>query len=175
MDILNNQIFIQAIGFVGTILIAIGMQQKTYSRVMFCKIANEFFGGVQYLLLGGYTGMILNLTSCVTNGVYWYRIKNKKSTLLFQIIFGTMFVMLGTFSWHGYVSILAILAKVISTISLGINNTRVIRIMNLISTPCWLFYNIFVGSIAGVCSDSIVLASVIIAIIRIDIMKTKKS
>lgn len=171
MDILQNQYFIQAIGFAGTILIAIGMQQKTYNRIMFCKIANEFFGGIQYLLLGGYTGMILNLTSCLTNGVYWYRIKNKKSTLVFQIIFGIMFVVLGSVSWHGYVSILAISAKVISTISLGISNTRVIRIMNLISTPCWLFYNIFVGSIAGVVSDLIVLSSVIIAVIRIDIIK----
>lgn len=173
MNLFSNAIFIQSIGFIGTILIAIGMQQKTYNRIMLCKISNEFIGGIQYLLLGGYTGMILNLTSCITNAVYWHRIKNNKSTLIFQIIFGVMFVILGAYSWHGYVSILAILAKVISTVSLGINNPKIIRIMNLISNPCWLFYNIFVGSIAGICSDSLVLCSVIIGIIRIDIRKSQ--
>lgn len=170
MNIFENEIFIQALGFMGTIIIAVGMQQKTYDRVMICKIGNAFFGSLQYLLLGGYTGMILNFVSCGANGIYWYRIKKKRSTLVFQIIFGVMFVVLGLITWHGWISVFAIMAKVISTVSLGINNTRVIRIMNLMSTPCWLVYNIFMGSIGGVCSDLIVLTSVIIAVIRIDIM-----
>ena len=67
--------------------------------------------------------------------------------------------------------LLTLLAKLISTVSLGINNTRVIRIMNLISTPCWLVYNICMFSIGGICSDLLMLTSLIIAVIRLDIMK----
>ena len=171
MGIFQNKIFIQAIGFIGTFIISIGMQQKTYGRVVLCKIGNSLFSGLQYFLLGGYTGMLLNLLSCVTNGVYWYRIKKKRSTVVLQIIFGLLFLIVGLLSWHGWISVFAILAKIISTVSLGINNTKVIRIMNLISTPCWLTYNIFIFSIAGICSDLIMLTSLIIAVVRFDIMK----
>lgn len=171
MALLQNPIFIQALGFIGTILVAFGMQQKSYNKVVFFKIANEFASGVHYLLLGGTTGMAVNFAACFTNAVYWYRIKKGKSNTVFQILFGIMFVAISLISWHGWISIFVLLAKLLSSISLGINNTRVIRFFNLISTPCWLVYNIYMFSIPGMISDSIVLFSVISAIIRIDILK----
>ena len=139
-----------------------------------CKIANQFLGGVHYLLLGGYTGMMTNLASCGTNVIYYSRIKKGKSTLVFQIIFATMFVILGVLSWHGPISLLVIVAKVVSSVAMGNKNPRVIRILNLISGPCWLVYNIYVGSIAGIISDSLTITSVIVAIIRLDIFPKKE-
>ena len=140
-----------------------------------CKIANQFLGGVHYLLLGGYTGMMTNLVSCGTNLVYYSRIKKGKSTLPFQIIFATLFVILGVLSWHGPISLLVIVAKVVSSVAMGNKNPRVIRILNLISGPCWLAYNIYVGSVAGIISDSFMIISVIIAIMRLDIFAKKES
>ena len=97
--------------------------------------------------------MHVNLASCVTNGVYYFRIKNGKSTLPFQIIFAIMFVTIGALSWHGFISIFAVSAKLISSVALGIKNPRTIRILNLISNPCWLVYNIYMGSLAGITTD----------------------
>jgi hypothetical protein len=171
---LDNRTLAQIIGFVGTIIIAIGMQQKKYGRIVFCKIANEFFSAIHYFLLGGYTGMVINFASCATNGVYWYRNKKGKSTLVFQIIFGTMFVLLGALSWHGFISIFVVTAKLLSSVALGINSPRIIRILNLISTPCWLVYNVYMGSIPGVISDVLVISSVVIAVVRLDILKKQK-
>lgn len=51
----------------------------------------------------------------------------------------------------------------------------IIRILNLISNPCWLVYNIYMGSIAGILTDSLVIASVVIAVIRLDIFPKKES
>ena len=160
----------QILGFMGTIFIVIGMQQKKYDHIVLCKISNSFLSSVHYLLLGGYTGMCINFASCFTNAVYWYRNKKGKSTLVFQIIFAIMFVLLGLLSWHGPISVFVIIAKLISSIALGINNPRIIRILNLISFPCWLIYNIYMGSVAGMISDSLSIASVLIGIIRLDIL-----
>ena len=93
LEIFQNKFFIQGIGFFGTILVAIGMQQKKYDRIVACKISNEIISGFQYLLLGGYTGMTVNFASCFANGVYWWRIKKGKSTLPFQILFGIYVLM----------------------------------------------------------------------------------
>jgi len=163
----------QIIGFLGTIIIVIGMQQKKYKNIVICKIGNEFFSAVHYLLLGGYTGMLANLASCLTNGCYYFRIKKGKSTLPFQIAFAAMFVAIGLLSWHGPISICVVLAKLISSVALGIKNPRTIRFLNLISNPCWLIYNIYMGSIAGILTDSLVITSVVIAVIRLDLLRKK--
>ena len=170
-DSAKIQIIAQAIGFLGTIIVVIGMQQKKYKHIVACKIGNEFFSAIQYLLLGGYTGMLANLASCLTNGCYYFRIKKGKSTLPFQIAFACMFVAIGALSWHGPISIFVVAAKLISSVSLGINKPRIIRILNLISNPCWLIYNIYMGSIPGIISDILVISSVFIAVVRLDILK----
>lgn len=174
----NSQVFpiiAQIIGFLGTVVIVIGMQQKKYKHIVLCKIGNEFLSGVHYVFLGGYTGMLTNLASCVTNGVYYFRIKKGKSTLPFQILFACMFVMIGILSWHGPVSIFVVIAKLISSVALGIKSPRTIRILNLISNPCWLLYNIYMGSFAGMLTDTLVITSVIVAIIRLDILPKKEN
>ena len=93
----------------------------------------------------------------------------------FQIIFGAIFVLIGILSWHGPISIFVVLAKLISSVALGIKNPRTIRILNLISNPCWLLYNIYVGSIAGIITDSLVITSVVIAVFRLDIFPKKET
>lgn len=167
----NVYMIAQMIGFLGTIAIVVGMQQKEYNRIVFCKILNEFIAAIHYLLIGGYTGMMINLASCLTNGVYWYRIAKGKSTLIFQILFGAMFVTLGALSWQGPISIFVVMAKLISSVSLGIKNPRIIRFLNLISNPCWFVYNLYMGTAAGIVTDTLVIISVIIAVVRLDILK----
>jgi hypothetical protein len=89
---IDNKLLSQIIGFMGTAFIVFGMQQKKYDRIVLCKISNSFLSSVHYLLLGGYTGMCINLASCFTNAVYWYRNKKGKSNTVFQIIFAIAFV-----------------------------------------------------------------------------------
>lgn len=174
LDPVKKQIIAQAIGFLGTIIIVIGMQQKKYKHIVLCKIGNEFLSAIHYVFLGGYTGMLANLASCLTNGCYYFRIKKGKSTLPLQIVFACMFVAIGVLSWHGPISIFVVLAKLISSVALGIKNPRTIRILNLISNPCWLVYNIYMGSYAGMLTDSLVIASVLIAVIRLDLFPKKE-
>ena len=86
-----------------------------------------------------------------------------------------MFVVLGFLSWHGPISLFIIVAKLISSVSLGINNPLIIRLMNLVVYPCWLIYNIYMGSIAGIISDVAIFTSIIIAVIRLDILPQKET
>lgn len=171
----TNQLIAQIIGFVALIVIVIGMQQKQYGRIVFCKITNSFLSVIHYLFLGAYTGAVINLASCFSNGVYWYRNTKEKSILPFQITFAVLFVALGLLSWEGYMSIFIILAKLISSLALSIKNPRIIRILNLISNPLWLVYNIYSESISAVLTDTLVITSVIIAIIRLDIIEPRRA
>ena len=68
LGLTKMQLIATLIGFVGTGIIVIGMQQKKYKHIVMCKIGNELMTAIHYLLLGGYTGMLINFASCFTNG-----------------------------------------------------------------------------------------------------------
>ena len=46
-----------------------GLQRKKYTNVVFAKVIGDFLSAVHYIFLGGYTGMALNLVSCVSNTI----------------------------------------------------------------------------------------------------------
>lgn len=170
IDFFQNETVIQAIGFLGMGFSLFAMQSKSYNLLTFLRISSEFTFGFQYLLAGAWTGMATNFASVGTNSVYRYRVKHKKSTLPFQIAFAFLYTALCLISWHGWVSLLIIAAKVISTVAMGIKNTRIIRILSLCSYPLWLIYNLSVGLIAAIINDCITIFCLLFAILRIDII-----
>ena len=91
-----------------------------------------------------------------------------------RIGLGVLFAVLGFLSWEGYISILIIFAKVLSTFAYGTTNMKKMRRMISITCICWICYNFYVGSIAGVISDACNLGSVIIGMIRYDILKQEE-
>ncbi len=167
----TKDIIAQAIGFVGMGVSLLPFQFKEYNKLVVLRMLSEFIFGVQFLLLGAYTGMATNFAAIITNFVYRYRINRGKSTLVFQILFSLLFIGLGIATWQGAVSLLVIAAKLLSTVALGINNTKTIRGLNLIIQPLWLLYDIAVFSIGGMIADSLAIIALIAAVIRIDIMK----
>ena len=62
----------------------------------------------------------------------------------------------------------------LSTIAYGTTNMKKMRILLSITSVCWICYNFYVGSIAGVFSDSCNLVSVIIGMIRYDVLKKEE-
>lgn len=166
----QNEIVIQAIGFLGMGFSLLAMQSKSYNVLTFLRISSEFVFGLQYLLAGAWTGMATNFASVGTNSVYRHRIKHQKSTLPFQIAFAILYTGLCLISWHGWVSLLIVGAKVISTVAMGIKNTRTIRILSLCSYPLWLVYNLSVGLLAAIINDCITIFCLLLAILRIDII-----
>ena len=167
-SLFKNEIFIQALGFLGLVIQVFSIQSKAYKKVIFMTIMAELVFGVQLFLLGAITGAVTNIGACVSNIVYYLCIKNGKKTTVFQILFGIIFVTLGIFTWQGIISLLVIIAKVISTVSYGIKHTKTIRICKLFSMPLWLIYDAISGTIGGVINDILVIASAVVGIIRLD-------
>lgn len=172
--LVKNEIFIQCFGFLGTACVVIGMQCKSYNKILFAKCSNSCFAGLQYLMFGRYPAMTVSLVACGANVAYWQLNKRGKKVFPYQIAFGVLFVIIVILQWQDWRSIFVLMAKVLSTVSLGFRNTKIIRILNLISTPCWFAYNISIPSIAGVCSDLLMMTSLIIALIRIDIIGARR-
>lgn len=166
--VLQNDIFIQTLGFIGMAVQIFSMQSKVYKKVIYMTIAGELIFGFQLLLLGAFTGAATNFAACITNVVYFLRIRKNKSTLPFQIAFSILFVVIGILTWQGPASLLVIFAKLISTVSYGMKDTKMIRRLKLVSMPMWLIYDCIFFSIGGVLNDIVIITSTVIGIIRLD-------
>ena len=163
-------IIIQLIGGLGIIASIISFQCKKHNSILFFRSLNEAVFALQYFLLGAYTGMAMNLVGCIRNIIFTKQILKNKKTTFTSILFGIIFILFGICTWQGLKSILIIIAKVLSTIAYGNKNTTIVRIIIFITSTSWLVYNYCVFSIAGVLCESFTLISLIIGIIRLDII-----
>lgn len=82
MDI-TMQIIIQSIGALGIIASIISFQTKKHNQILLFRTLNEFLFAIQYVLLGAYTGMAMNLVGCVRNIIFTKQVeKGKKQPFL---------------------------------------------------------------------------------------------
>ena len=156
----------QGLGFLGILASIISFQCKQHSKIMLFRTLNEFLFGLQYFLLGAYTGMAMNLIGCVRNQLFSYEVKRKKSTLVTQIFFSALFLVGGIITWAGYKSILIITAKILSTIAYSLKNTKVLRLIILFTSTSWLIYNATVHSLAGVACEMFTIGSLLLSLLR---------
>lgn len=169
------QIIAQIVGYIGLAFSFVAFQCKSHRNLMICRTGNEVLFAVQYFMFASYTGMAMNLVSSVRNLVFARLVKNNKSTLPYQIGFSVIFVIFGILTWDGLISLAVVLAKIISTVSYGVKNTRVIRLATIPVSSFWLAYNIHCASQAGVLCEVFSLVSIATAIIRIDIIGSIKN
>lgn len=161
------EILVQALGVGGIIGSIISFQCKSHGKIMFFRSMNELLFGVQYVLLGAYTGAGMNFIGILRNTVFAEQVKRNKSTLLGQILFSVGFIIMVAFTWDGAKSLLIGVAKVASTFAYGCKNTLVMRLVILLTSSSWLIYNVLVGSLAGVLCEAFTLCSIVVALIRI--------
>lgn len=169
-------IAIQLIGGFGILASIISFQYKKHNKILFFRTLNEFIFAIQYFLLGAYTGMIVNLVGCARNIIFTNQISKNKKTTIWVVVFSIIFVIFGFVVWQGPKSLLIIVAKVLSTLAYGNKNTTIVRSIIFVTSTSWLIYNYCVFSIAGMLCEGFTLLSLIIGIIRLDIIPklTKK-
>ena len=183
-------VVIQLIGFLGIFLNIISVQFNTHKKIMIFKTLGSFLFALQYLLLGAYTGMVMDIIGTIRNIIFTDAVQKKKSTKPYIIFFSILTLVLGIatiiLTWDKSIeavskwssdhlvatilavaiSIISIVAKLLTTVAYGIENPHTIRMVNLPSSTCWLVYNFVAFSLAGMFNEILVISSIIIAEIR---------
>lgn len=163
-------LIIHILGGLGISASIMAFQFKKHGAILFFRTLNEVLFTLQYFLLGAYTGMAASIIGCARNIIFKKRVAKGKDTRLFIAVFSLLFLLFGLVFWEGPKSILIIVAKVLSTVAYGNKNTTVMRLIILVTSTSWLIYNYFVCSIAGVVCEALTLLSLVIGIVRLDIL-----
>lgn len=123
---------------------------------------------LQFALLGAISGCLSLVITAVRNIMLykykdWSWIRLKIWPFILCVLFTTVLI----FTWDGPISLLAYVASVVSTICYWTNNARNLRAANLfVSSPCWIVYDLIVGSWGGFISEAFTMISIIVSIIR---------
>ena len=159
-------LFIQVIGFLGTIFFFLSYQCKCNKNLFRVQFVSYLCYTVHFLLLGALTGgisYILNAVRCFCLGSEYAFLKTKK--ICYIICALQMMTLLLT--WDGWLSVLPVAANIAATIGGYTYNARTIRIVGMfVNSPLWIVYNIIVGSWAGIVDEIVTELSMILSIWR---------
>ena len=164
----------QIVGFLGTALLFISFQQKKRQGILFFQICSGAVFILHYILLGALTGAALNFIGFSRSIVFYNSDKKWAKSPWWLVFFIIISGIASAATWAKWYSILPAIAMMLTTVSYWLKNETKIRLVTFPSSPCWLVYNALAGSVAGVITECIVMSSLVIAIIRFDILKKGK-
>ncbi len=159
-------LFIQIIGFLGTILFFLSYQCKSNKNLFRVQFVSYLFYTIHLLLLGALTGGISYILNTVRSFCLGGKNEFLKGKTMCGIICGLQMIAL-ILTWDSWWSILPVAANIAATIGGYTYNARKIRIVGIcINSPLWIIYNVLVGSWAGILDEIVSEASMILSIIR---------
>ena len=173
-----QELFAQAVGICAMAFNILSYQQKQQKRVIAFQLMGGLLFSVNFFLLGAMVGAILNVVAAVRAVVFLQKEKlnsNHPAWLLgFTIVYFISYVL--TFTVFGKaataanltVELLPVIGMIATTVSFRYTDAKTIRRYGLISSPCWLIYNIASFSVGAIICEVLSLCSILIGMIRLD-------
>lgn len=159
-------IFIQGIGFLGTVLFFLSYQCRQNKNLFRVQFVSYLCYTTHLLMLGAVTGGISYILNTLRSFCLGSRHAFLKGKTMCLLICAMQLVTL-YFTWDGWLSILPVAANIASTLGGYTHNGQKIRAAGMfINSPLWIIYDIAVGSWAGVVDELVSEASMILSVCR---------
>lgn len=165
---------IQVIGVLALLTNILSYQCNKHKNIMLVKLISETLFTIQYFLLGALTGSAMNLITVFREFVFYKVVRKGKSTKWYIFAFSLTLLIVGLLLWESWISIFAILGKMMTTVSFGMRKPKQVRLLTLPSCISWLVYNISCRSVAGIITEIFGTISILIGILRYDRKKQNR-
>lgn len=157
----------QFIGFIALGLFILVFQVNKRPAMLKLSMWAAFTYAIHYFLLGAYTGSALSLVTAIRNYAY-SKYGTAKYRSLLPVVFTIIFIAVGIVTWQGPLSFLPLCTSVAGAIAYW-QSPRVIRVVELLSTPLLLLYNVASHSYPGILIEILFFASTLIGVYRFDL------
>ncbi len=171
MTMIIGQIF----GILAMVFSILTWQMGSHKKMMVMQIICASAFVVHYLLIGAYTGAVVNGVAVVRNVIFYHRDKKCFSGNIWVVLFALFMAVGGTLSGYreGWISLFMIVGMVVNTLSLSCTEPQKARKIILIASPLMLVYNILTLSIGGIINETLSEISTVIALVRTAKKKAK--
>ena len=163
------------IGALGTISLVSMFFFNERKKILVMQVIGSVFFCIHYIMMGASTGAALNGIAAVRAVVFYHRDKKFFDHKAWLFLFVAICVAAGWLTWSGYISLLPTVGMIIATFGMYMKRPRNIRILSFISSPPWLVYNIINQSFPAMITDISLMVSILVGIIRYDILPRKKN
>ncbi len=160
------QIIGQIFGWLAALLAFLSYQCKEHKKLVWMQVFASLSICISYMLLGAWSGMLLNVICFLRNFIII-----RRNTKLFSysfwpyLITGVMGVV-GALSWQGPMSLLVICALMVNNLYMFRSNAQSLRKSILVTSTMIAVYNVYYTVWGGVANELIAIVSSIIGIYR---------
>ena len=168
-------IIAQTIGYIGFAIGVFAFQSNKHKTIVLSKALTDICFGLQYLMLGAYTGALINCIGIVRNLTLANVKDQSRSQKVATVFFVALISVACVLTWAGPLSILAMVGKICTTVSFSIKNTTILRFLTIPSCILWGIYDVATGAYGGALYEAAGVVSILIAWIRFDVVEKRRA
>ena len=160
---------------IGSLINIAAMQMRKKNSILLCFMTGGTFVGIGFLCLKAYSGAIVCFIGTIQTIInILYNRKNKELPKILIPIYMLSFIVAGVFTVEDTIGTIPVLANLIYVITIIQKKESNIRKLNIPMAILWGTYSVFTGAYPVVISNTFILISTIIGIIRYDVFKQEK-
>ena len=165
------------VGLFAVLLFLLSYQQKKRRNIIAFNALSRVLYIIQYIMLGAFSGAVLDVLGTVSSVAA--QKKNsafiKRHLKLTVIFINVLIVIIGLWLYEHVFSILPILGVLFHTGAFWLEDEKAVRCMSLLGSPFWLIYNFATHAYGSVVGDILSIISIIIAMVRYDVVKKNRT
>ena len=148
--------------FAAMIQIGTGAVKKK-SKILILQIVQLLMQGVAMLLLGGVTGAVSNVLSCVRNYICYKEKLNLPWKIFFIVASVVMTILLNN---QGILGMIPAAVCIVYILFMDVKDAVKFKILVMLTFIPWLIYHFILGSYTGAASDAATIVANIVTIIK---------
>lgn len=161
---MTNIIIGNALALVASILMVIAGLQKKKRTILFFQITQIGLSVISNIVLGGYTGAIINALSCVRDILcYKEKLGTKEKIIIIVLAIGLTL----TFNNLSWIGILPLIATIVYIIFMNTKDVVKFKYLIIFSMIMWLMYDLYIKSYTSGIFDFLSIIANIVAIIQL--------
>ena len=167
----------QIIGLIATVLGIVAGQVNNKKTILILELILNFLCALAAILVGGFNGAIVCLLACVAAVfLYGFDKRDIKTPTWFYICAFTAFLVSGIITFalvpeKHWFDILPIPASMLFVLGVAAKKPTYYRIYFVFNSSLWIVYNFCITAYTSILTQAFLLVSLIIGIIRLDILK----
>lgn len=173
-----QEIIAQIIGILAMIFNIVSYQGKKQSTVIALQLVGGTLFAINFLMLGAFVGGLLNIIAVVRAIVFLFKDKLKADRLPWFIFFISTYISVYILSFTVFgkeptvknlaIEVLPVIGMIALNVGFRLKNASDVRKLGLVSSPAWLIYNAFAGSIGAIICEAVTLVSIFVGMFRHD-------
>ena len=156
----------QIMGWMAALFTFLSYQCKSHKKLIIVQCLSSFSICISYLLLGAWSGMILNVVCLIRNFIIYRKDLKIFSYSFWPYALAALMGVTGALSWQGPMSLLILVALVVNTLFLYFPNVQNLRKSIVVTSTMVLIYNAYFAVWGGVVNEMIAITSALIGIFR---------